>query len=283
MKQFRLAILLLLAIAPAGFAQTVTYFTNFDNQTDFPPGQSVSSYTTAQLPANNPNQDLDWVTSDANQRDDILASSNNAYSGYSGDSWGAMGGELGNPSQAEVELYNPVKIGSAFTMSMEFVVTSSTAASGNPINDTFGLTFRNTSNNLLFQILFTPDAGSPNSLLDVVWNDGGSNSSQQLQIDRNAAYNIQVTGNLAAATFQSTVSVASNPSSQGSFSGSMASTGQTLSAAALTWQTATASAPGNNLLLFNNYSVIPEPSALISFLLGGATLVLWRPRRKRFI
>jgi hypothetical protein len=63
----------------------------------------------------------------------------------------------------------------------------------------------------------------------------------------------------------------------------MASTGQTLSEAALTWETATPSSPGNNMFLFNNYSVIPEPSVFISFLLGGATLILWRPRRKRFI
>jgi hypothetical protein len=283
MKSFRISILVFLASVPAVLAQQVTYSSNFDNTTEFPAGETLSSYTTAELPANNSDQNLDWITTNtdsdgnpAKPTDSILPANSNLAQ-YSGDQWAIMGGLVGlSPSQNTVELWNPVSIKNAFNFSMEYDVTESGGAYTN--NDAFGVTFRTPTDLLLFQILFTPDASNPSTVLDVDWNTGSGETSTGLQINRNADYNISVAGNLNLGTFAATISSVGVVSSD-SFNGAFSNTGQTLGEAGVTWNILNGSA-GNNSIAFNNYAVVPEPSAYIGLVLGSVMLMMWQMRRR---
>jgi len=294
MTPFRIAILVFLASTPVVLAAPpITYSTNFDNTTDFPAGDTLSSFTTAELPPSNPisnpsynaDQNLDWITtntnSDANPAkptDSILPASSNLAQ-YPGDQWAIMGGLVGlAPSQNTVELWDPVSIANAFNFSMEYDVTESGGVYTN--NDAFGVTFRTPTDLLLFQILFVPDTNNPSTVMDVDWNTGGGETSTGITISRNSDYDISVSSSLALGTFTSTIS-AVGISSSGTFGGTYSNTGQTLGEAGVTWNILNSGNPGNNSIAFNNYSVVPEPSAYVSLVFGSAMLIMWEQMRRR--
>lgn len=265
MKILRSTIAVLLAAAAASFAET-TYFTDFDT---FDPYLSLSAFTT-----NDPPPYSDWVTTDLNQRDGLL-DENSSWAEYPGDQWGAMGG-LGAPSGSSLELWHPVDVSNRFSFTLTFGVTTSGGAYSN--DDTFGVTFRATDNTALFKVLFVPEPTDPNNTLRTTWVSGTTSTNTNIYLSRNAKYIIGVVGDLDAGDFTTVISSTVTMTS-GTFSGTMDATGKTLGAAAATWKLQVPGARGNNLMLLNDYNLVPEPSVALGVLVGGALLVL--PRRKR--
>jgi len=276
MKTLPLSILASLAFASVGVAQEITYSTTFDT---LPSGISLSGATSATPGVTGVSGD--WVTTDQNQDDSVLSDSS-PLAQYVGDQWAIMGGAAvpnagTGPSQTSSELWYPVQLAHNFQISMEFDITTSSVAY--PNDDTFGMTFRNTSGGLLFQVLFKPDSSSPSTTLDAEWNNGGSEQSTDISISRNSVYTLNIDGSLDDGTFQTAISE-STTSTEGTFDGTL-TPGATLGEAGVTWVEQSPGTYGSNAIAFNNYEAVPEPS-VDAFLLGSAGMGLaWLLRRRR--
>lgn len=252
------------------------YVTNFDNISG---GASLS--------------DADgWVTNDpyveaidAGQADYVGVVPN--YSATTSDHLALLGGATGfAPGQPTVYLWRPVDLsGSSFaSFSVGMAVTSSASPRTN--EDTFGWTFRDSTNATLFSLRFDPSTAatgdlnirmfdSSNTELTVgpTW-DMYYNSIYSLDVSVNALGEVTVNfTDASSATFEVIAGAAT-----GIDPADIAGVAATWSLASSSGENAAQNDFGSNSLVFDNYSLVPEPSSALLACLAGLGFVT---RRKR--
>ena len=298
------ALLLLQIPAQAGYAPEAPggYFSNFNDA-----NTNVSLSNWVQLPNGNFTQDSgttqltslssadlthphEWITTDQNQNDGATG----AWGITAGDKWAAIGG-FSVPSAVQTELWTPVKM-SNITFSVDFGITASSLSA--PTQDIFGWTVRNTSGDKLFAIIFKPYDSTTYAVyreystgVDVPISYGITLGAQySLTIDTNlysSAWNGMAAHSWTATitpltpllvptgdpstTFGSTDVGGANATDVGSVAATYILADPQLSGT-------TPTNAGDNLMLFDNYSV-PEPSS-IALVIGGLGLLAAFQRRR---
>lgn len=269
-----LAVQLLLA----GVTLAAGYITNFD---------SISGNATL--------SDADgWVTNDPY---DVIGDFGQAdfvgvipgYSTTVDDHWAALGGITGfAPGQPTIILSRPVDLTGASRATFTVAMAVSSSAIPRANKDTFGWTFRNSSDITLFSLLLDPNTADNNGLNIRMYNSSNveltAYGSGDYDIYYNSIYSLEVfvnelgfttvnftDGNLITTQVITNAVTGINPAD---IAGVAATWILKVPATAGTEQTAY----GSNALIFDNYSLIPEPSSTL--LVSVATLALLA-RRKR--
>jgi len=301
------ALLLLQIPAQAGYAPgaPTAYFSNFNDLTN---GSSLSNWvqlpngsftqdggatSTASLTSGDLTHPGEWVTTDQNQNDGVTTS----WGIKPGDKWAAIGG-FSVPSVVQTELWTPVNMAN-ITFSVDFGITASDLSA--PTQDIFGWTVRNTSGDKLFAVIFKPY----DSTTYAVYREyaTGVDVPVAYGISLGAQYSLTINTNLYSSAWQgmaahswtatitpltSLLVPTGDPSTTfGSTDvgganatdiGSVAAT-YILSDPQLSGTTPTNA--GDNLMLFDNYSV-PEPSS-VALVIGGLGLLAAFQRRRSSI
>ncbi len=291
-------LLLLSFSAPAQAVGEWGYFSNFDSgntnlSLSYWIQQGDGTYTMDKGATSQPSlapADLvfphAWVTTDQYQDDGLTG----AWGYYTGDKWAAIGG-FGVPSAISTELWSPVNA-SNVKFNVDFGITASSPSA--PTQDNFKWTVRDTAGNKLFAIAFKPVDSTTYGLYTE--NAAGVDAPVALDLTHNAGINI---GSIYGLTFTTdlanhTYSAALTPLNANltpadvalTFGGISLPSATGIGAVAATYELSdpqvTAGAPtnsGDNLMLFDNYQVIPEPST-VALCLGGLGLLAAIQRRR---
>jgi hypothetical protein len=130
-----------------------------------------------------------------------------------------------------------------------------------------------------------PDASSPSTLMDVEWINGAGTTVTSDQLTRDVKYDIVASGNMSGDTFSAEfVGLSSSGVPEGaaynqSFTGILSSGDGSLGEAGITWDPQTPGVDSSDAIIFNNYTVVPEPGTLA--LIPFSVLVLGVMKRYR--
>ena len=232
-----------------------------------------------------------WVTTDALQ-DDGLATE---WGSYAGDKWAVIGG-FGAPSATSTELWSPVKTPFEY-FSVNFGITASSI--GQPTNDIFKWTVRDTAGNKLFAITFKYYDATTYAM----YLESATGTQTPLSagpglleaINLGSIYALSFTTDLQNHSYSGTITPLSSLSAPldpvayppFSFGAINLPDATDIGAVAATYvlsdpQLDGSGNPtnyGDNLMIFNNYQAIPEPSTL-ALVIGGLGLLTAVQRRR---
>lgn len=273
------AITLLFAVQPLllGPLLAAGYSTNFD---------SISGGATL--------SDADgWVTNDP--YDEIGDFGQTDYvgviSGYStttSDHWALLGGATGfSPGQPTVFLSHDVDLsgGSSASFTVGMGITSSASPRTN--QDSFGWTFRNSSSATLFSLIFDPTPAVTGDMNIRMYDGSGTEllagGSGGFDIFYNAIYSLDLVVDASGAVTVNFTD-ANNITTEVITAAATGINPGDIGNVAATWILADGTTPGteqpeygSNSLLFDNFSVVPEPSVALLGLVGAAAFL----RRRR--
>lgn len=249
MKAFKFPLLLLAASTVSSMATVVTFdgYTAETPLTSYPGWRSSETITSGKL--------VGWVES------------------ADGDMAGAIGGAYAEAANATFSVtYDSSFYGSTVHFSTDLLLANSTSEA--PGRDTFGISIEAGSGSSLVTMVFSPtiDFGDGIARWEVGYSVGGG---QMIYTERTLRENIfygidfSVTG--SAFTFAFGTEVVS-----GSIAG-YNSANDGMGDISFTWAKAPTTAYGTNYMVFDNITVVPEPS--VALLSGLATLVMLRRRR----
>jgi hypothetical protein len=236
-----------------------------------------------------------WVTNDpfnpgtnAGQTDFV-----GILSGYSQtvtDHWALLGGATGfSPGQPTIYLSRPVDLSGSASVSFTTGMAVISSAVPRPNEDTFGWTFRNNLDVTLFSLLFDPNTAVNGDLAIRIYDSSNVEiagaGSGSWSMFYNAIYSLDVSVNslgVVDVNFTDANSITTqviNGASTGIDPGDIAGV-------AATWilddntenPTGVYGAFGSNSLVFDNYSLVPEPSSAL--LLGLAAFGFVTRRRR---
>ena len=287
MNALQITLLSAVALGFAANANAAPYITNFDPPAYFgnsslsgQQGWDTNNYSDNGTPGN-PLDDL-------GQSDSVgeLA----GYSTSASDFWGLLGGVIGfAPVVNTSYLFVPLNLvgESQAVFNVRFGIISSQLPQTE--EDTFGWTFRNSVGNQLLRVAFIPDINQGGQLAVRVFDSANSElaGSGSFDIAYDSQYDLSVNVSGAGIVSVSIDDLLANPPAQiinnQPAAGAIPSA---ISNIAATWTLAdTTSFPngerpnyGSNSLVFDNYSVIPEPSS--AFLLIFSSLFLTLRRRQ---
>lgn len=215
------------------------------------------------------------------------------YSQTLSDHWALLGGATGvTPGRSTIYLWQTVDLAGAsdvsFTLGSMSVISS---ASPRLSADTFGWTFRNSSDNTLFSLRLDPETDGQFGDLNVrMYDSSGSEflaaGSGNWDIYYNSIYSLDVSVN-STGLVNVSLTDANSITTQVITGAATGIDPASIAGVAATWildtpgPGADGSAQtsfGSNSLVFDNYSVIPEPSATLLFGVAGLGLVLRRRR-----
>lgn len=217
-------------------------------------------------------------------------------SGYSQtltDNWALLGGATGfTPGQSTVYLWRPVDLtgasGASFTVGSMAVISSALPRLS---ADTFGWTFRDSSDNTLFSLRFDPETDGPLGDLNIrMYNSSGTEflaaGSGDWDIYYNSIYSLNVSvssSGLVDVSFTDANSITTQAITGAATGINPAS----ISGVAATWvldspgpgvDGTPQTGFGSNSLVFDNYGLVPEPSSTLLLGVAGLGLALRRRR-----
>lgn len=289
--------------APAHLQAVPGYSTSFDASDGFTSGGSLSgSPTTAPAAERWDTNDLDDLTtaSDGSPKGQSdFVGIEGGYSIPASDFWAYLGGLARPviPGADVIYLYRNFDISAAtgggngnLLFTTQFSISSSNGTY--PNRDSFAWSIRDSAANQLAALRFAPDT-DPNKMAIFLDRAAGGTVNSGLAISYNSIYDLTLsissTSQLSVSLKDGTGAISTIFNNQ-DVSGSAVATTDAVKQVAAEWilknpasdLAGARTEAGSNALLFNNYSVVPEPSTVgLSLVAGlGGMIVMLRRRNK---
>ncbi len=245
-------------------AHSATFFSNFD---DLTPGLDLAGQDGWQITGANDVDGPSYVGSSP-----LPPPTSGVFSGQ-------MGAE--NATASEVYLYQEVGlplVGADYTTRFGVSMIIGDSNFSAPNRDTFGYSFRNGDGDELFGIYFTPtnqdNPDATNRVDSVTWTSMGFQSSVLGPLNEGTWTTLDLTFTLSGSDVFFNLNSAGSPVTSGTLTGLATETIETFGVVMLPVDF---NDVGNNVLYFDDISLVPEPSSAMLGLLGASFLL----RRRR--
>jgi len=232
-----------------------------------------------QLQSDDPN--LQWQTNDANAANYV-----GVIPGYGSDYWGGIGGIFQEaPSATNVDLWRTFTLpggGSAGVFQTKFAITSPQTPYPRTNRDSFSWKFRTAAGADIASVDFVP--GNATTML-VKWTNDSTQTATSFGISYDSIYTISAVVSGLGTDPKLFVSITDSLGNTTTTVNNVAlalSTPTGIGQVAASWKLADAATAnyGSNTMLFQNYSVVPEPGAVFLLGLAGGAFAVSRLRRK---